>query len=391
MEATPYDPARLLPTSRRAAVAEAAELRRAIKVSAREWQRTVDALDSPVLVLELDGRVRRLNRAAADLLHCDFPDVLGRMLPELGADEPWRSAAVAVEASRARLGPDRRLCVDPGGRTWELVTKVSRQMEPAWVVLVLHDLTERVALEARVRRHEVMSALGSLVAGVAHEARNPLFGISAALDAFTSRFGDDERFRPFLEVLRGEVGRLGTLVTDLFEYGKAPTRVLSQDQVAPTLGDALADCVSLAEKHEVAVEIHRADGLPRVLLDRARLAYVFRNLLQNAVQHSPPGSVVEVRLERAGDRVAAGVRCTMRDHGPGFSAADLPRIFEPFFSRRRGGVGLGLAIAQRIVEEHGGTLRARNHPHGGAELDVWLPSVTDPAPARSVGNDGGEP
>jgi len=391
MEASPHDPARRLPTGRRAAAAETAELRRAIRVAAREWQRTVDALDSPVLVLELDGRVRRLNLAATDLLRCDFPDVLGRTLPELGTEEPWRSAAVAVEASRARLAPDRRQCVDPVGRTWELVTKVSRQSDPAWVVLVLHDLTERVTLEERVRRHEVMSALGSLVAGVAHEARNPLFGISAALDAFTSRFGDDARFQPFLEVLRGEVRRLGSLVTDLFEYGKAPTRVLSQDQVASTLGDALEDCIPLAETREVAVEVHRADGLPRVLLDRARLAYVFRNLLQNAVQHSPSGSSVEVRLEPAGDRAASGVRCTVRDHGPGFSAADLPRIFEPFFSRRRGGVGLGLAIAQRIVEEHGGTLRAHNHRDGGAELDVWLPSVTGPAPARRVGSDGSEP
>jgi PAS domain S-box-containing protein len=385
MAATPFEESNPLaaPPAGTAAEREQAELRRVVEISAREWQRTVDALDSPVLVMELDGRVRRLNRAAASRLGRDFPEAIGRTLPELGHEEPWLAATEAVESSRARLGSARRQCRDAAGRTWELVTKVSRQGGPTWVVLVLHDLTERMALEERVRRHEVMSALGSLVAGVAHEARNPLFGISAALDAFASRFGDDPRFTPFLDVLQGEVDRLRKLVQDLFEYGKAPTRALSPDQVGVVLQDAVGDCAGLADQREVGLEVACAEDLPQVLLDRARLAYVFRNLVQNALQHARPGTTVEVRLAAAGARAGAGVRCTVRDLGPGFAPDDLPRICEPFFSRRRGGFGLGLAIAQRIVEEHGGRLRARNHPGGGAELEVWLPSLTAPAPVRT--------
>lgn len=384
MAATPVETPRPLPPSRAESETDRApaDVRQAIAVAAREWQRTVDALDSPVLVMELGGRVRRLNRAAASLLGCAFPEAIGRTLPELGREEPWLTAAEALEASRARLGPERRQCRDAEDRTWELVTKVSREGGPAWVVLVLHDLTERVALEETVRRNEVMSALGSLVAGVAHEARNPLFGISAALDAFASRFGGDERFTPFLDVLRGEIDRLRELVQDLFEYGKAPSRVLVPDRVADVLADAVGDCEALAAQQAVDLDLVLAPELPQVLLDRVRLVYVFKNLVQNALQHSPPGAGVEVRLEPAGARAGAGVRCTVRDRGAGFAPDDLPRIFRPFFSRRRGGFGLGLAIAQRIVEEHGGRLRARNHPAGGAELEVWLPSLTPPVAVR---------
>jgi signal transduction histidine kinase len=132
----------------------------------------------------------------------------------------------------------------------------------------------------------------------------------------------------------------------------------------------------------VGLVVRCPEALPQVLLNRRRLVYVLSNLVRNAVQHSPAGAVVEVAVEPEGKAPGAGLVCRVRDRGSGIAAEDLPRLFEPFFSRRRGGTGLGLAVAQRIVEEHGGRIRARNRPGGGAEVTFWLPSL---APDRGTG------
>jgi signal transduction histidine kinase len=115
----------------------------------------------------------------------------------------------------------------------------------------------------------------------------------------------------------------------------------------------------------------------QIRMDRPRLRQVFQNLVQNAIEHTPHGGQVLVGAEREARDGRPGVRFSVRDFGPGFAAADLPRVFEPFFSRRRGGTGLGLSIVQRIVEQHGGRVWAANHPEGGGLLTVWLPDAPE--------------
>jgi signal transduction histidine kinase len=113
-----------------------------------------------------------------------------------------------------------------------------------------------------------------------------------------------------------------------------------------------------------------------VLADRARVSQVLQNLIENAVHFSPEGGRVEVALGPGGDAPNGWVECAVRDSGPGFDPADLPRLFEPFFTRRRGGTGLGLSIVHRIVYDHGGEVAAENHESGGAVVKVRFPAVT---------------
>jgi signal transduction histidine kinase len=108
-------------------------------------------------------------------------------------------------------------------------------------------------------------------------------------------------------------------------------------------------------------------------VDRNRIVQVFQNLLENAVQHSQPGSRVVFRAAPASLGERAGMRFLVEDTGPGFRADDLPHIFEPFFTRRRGGTGLGLSIVQRIVENHEGEIILANRDAGGAAAAVTLP------------------
>lgn len=247
------------------------------------------------------------------------------------------------------------------------------------VVKLKHEITEReraekerVELEGELRRSETLSTMGTLVAGVAHQVRNPLFGISSILDAMTEKFGDQPQYQRYVGVLRGEIDRLNHLMRDLLDYGKPPGLDRCEVTITDVVDDAIQACISLREHTGIEV-INVTPPLPALYSDRQRLAQVFQILIDNAIHHSPPGAQVQVwaRLcKKAGQNC---IECAIVDAGPGFDSGDLPRVFEPFFTRRSGGTGLGLSLAQRIVEQHAGTITASNRPEGGAIMTVRLP------------------
>jgi signal transduction histidine kinase len=138
------------------------------------------------------------------------------------------------------------------------------------------------------------------------------------------------------------------------------------------LEGAVAECTALARQHAITIRTPCGAAEAQVAMN-PRLVRAFQNLLQNAIQVAPEGSAVTLESDVVVVDAQPWVECTVRDHGPGIGADDLPRLFEPFFSRRRGGTGLGLAIVHRIVEEHRGEITAANHPDGGALFTVRLP------------------
>jgi signal transduction histidine kinase len=233
--------------------------------------------------------------------------------------------------------------------------------------------SERAALEAAVRHGETLAALGTIVAGVAHEVRSPLFGITSTLDALAARVGTQEELRPHLATLRGEVERLDSLMQDLLDYGRPTTGAIDRSRLEEVVAEAARATAALAATRRVRVECELRGELPALLMDRRRMVQVFQNLIDNAVRHAPEGGSVRVGSGVAERDGARWVTCTVDDDGPGFPPGDEAKAFLPFFSRRQGGTGLGLPIVQRIVDQHGGSVEAANHPGGGARLTVRLP------------------
>jgi PAS domain S-box-containing protein len=352
--------------------------------SAQEWRRTFDAVASPVLVLGPDATLQRLNAAAQAFF--DGQDPTGQPL-STAPHTPLSSGILPlVEELRRTRGTITREVTDPvSRRSWEVSAAwVDDGADDARIILVATEVTRLLALQASLRRSETMAAMGAIVAGVAHEVRNPLFSISAVVDAVDATFGARAELRPYLDVLRGEVKRLNHLTQELFEYGRPTRGEWVEGPVRPVVEEALSACVLAGEQAGVAVASELPPALPPVRMDSRRLFHVFRNVVENAVQHSPPGATVRVTTEAVEEAGRAWVRCTVHDGGPGFREEDLPHVFEPFFSRRRGGTGLGLSIVQRILEEHQGLIRLRNHPAGGAEVTLLLPAVSSPVTAQPV-------
>lgn len=362
-------------TERKRVEEQRATLQATVLETAREWRDTFDAIESPVIVV--DGRriVRRLNRAAVRLAGRPFADLIGAPLAAIAAIEPWRSAAALLDANGGRTSAVDVVCRDSiSGLTWELsVTRLAGDSPEALSIFVARDITAMVELQESVVRSQSMAAMGSLVAGVAHEVRNPLFAISATLDAFELRFREQPEYKKYAAALRAQVERMTNLMHDLLDFARPAVFDRTDVPSAEILEEAVRICGTHAGARKIRLELlpGPAPGLVRV--DRERTVQVFVNLLENAIQHSPSGSVVRVSSTRRGGEIV----CRVEDRGPGVDEKDIPHLFEPFFTRRPGGTGLGLAIVRRILTEQGGTVVFANGGAGGALVEVTLRASED--------------
>jgi PAS domain S-box-containing protein len=364
-------------TRRKQAEEWQARLQLALQQSAEEWQLTFDAIQYPVLILDFGGRITQSNRAADEISGCAEGVCAGKSIEMLGAGQPWRKATELVrDALASRSAASCIISDEDTGKTWDItaISLSKAEVGAGRAIIVSRDITRQVELETSLRQSELMAALGTLVAGVAHEARNPLFGISSVLDAFEARFKGPPELQQYMDVLREELGHLKQLMEDLFDYGKPYSQELRMGSIYDVIVRGGAACESLAELGQVKLVNSAPKTLAPIMMDEKRLPQVFSNLIKNAIQYSSPGATVHVEAEEVRLDNRLWVECRVKDSGPGFQIEDIPRIFDPFFTRRHGGTGLGLSIVQRIAQEHNAKVTARNRSEGGAEIVVRIPA-----------------
>lgn len=371
-------------TERRHAEAEQKRLQEAVERSAAEWKETFDTVTTPILITGRSGAIIRVNRAALELSRLTEQQLAGKQIADISAGEPWQTAGQLINYIAGERTGTTAETRDADGRTWDII--VSRFSAPndgaERFILVLWEITGIVELQESLRRSETLSAMGTLVAGVAHEVRNPLFGISATLDAFHEEMSQPG-YAECGATLRQEVSRLVHLMQELLEYGKPAALSIERGDVNEVVGEAVESRRSAARAAQVEIRKPVTADVPPLLMDPSRLRQVFENLIDNAIQYSDPGMTVDIRCNVVDHAGRQWVECRVEDEGPGFGPGDFDRVFEPFFSQREGGTGLGLSIVQRIVEEHSGRVMASNRPEGGGSIRVLLPLPEHTPAARS--------
>jgi two-component system phosphate regulon sensor histidine kinase PhoR len=321
-----------------------------------------------VMVVDGAGRVQLVNPAARVILGLQDETPSGHYLESVrhpdvatlltGALEGRRPAS--VEFSPSRL-PDRRIV----GRSAPVSSPGS-----SGAVLVLHDITD-------LRRADQMRR--DFVANVSHELRTPLTAIRGYVEALSDDPGSPEDRARFLDVIARHVQRMERLVKDLLRLAGLDARQesaeLSDCPTQALLAGAVADLATVIDARSQRVEIHVDPSAALLRTDPAKLQDVLRNLLENAVNYSPPGR--RIRLDATAND--GHVILQVSDEGPGIPADDLERIFERFYrvdkarSRESGGTGLGLSIVKHLVDLLGGRVWAANRPDGGAVFTVALP------------------
>ena len=217
---------------------------------------------------------------------------------------------------------------------------------------------ERREHQRAQERH--LAGLGRMAAVMAHEIRNPLASLKGNAQLLARALPDGDKSRSRVDLLVDESTRLEALVSDLLDFARMGELVLTEVSPAEIADDAAAAVAS------ERVEVVTGEAPARWLLDAGRIRQVLINLLENALQAGDG----PVTLTVAGD---GALTLAVRDHGEGLRDDDRSRLFEPFFTRRTRGTGLGLAVCKRLVELHGGTIAADNAPDGGACFTVRLP------------------
>ncbi len=346
-----------------------------------------DAAPIAILTVGPDRRLTGWNKAAREWFQWPDPDEHPDPWPPFLETTRGVIAALCEQAER-----EGRAEITGAGQTWvgkemhlQVVAAPLRTDTGAvsGFVLMAADLTALHRAHEEAARSETVRELGEMVGAVAHEVRNPLFAMGATLDALRARFGVAPEQEPFFAALREELDRLATLMRDLLEFGRPPAVDLKRWNVAMLVHDAVRACRETAARAGVRVEDATAADAGEVLADGLRLELAFRNVVDNAIQHSRAGSEVRVEASRAPLPSGPAVEVRVLDRGHGFAEEDLPRVFEPFFTRRRGGTGLGLPLVRRVVEAHGGTVQAANRDGGGAAVAIRLPLAPTPRPSPS--------
>lgn len=246
------------------------------------------------------------------------------------------------------------------------------------LLIFFQDITTRKEMEEHLRRTDRLASLGVLAAGIAHEIRNPLTGISLMMDDLHDRIQQEE-YKELIRRSLQEIERLEDLVNGLLDFAR-PSRNFNIEKVhlSSVLADTLFFVRKLAKNSKVSIITEVEESLPPLDIDRERIKQVFLNLFLNAIQAMKEGGgtlFVKIFMVKAEDSMISkdSVRIVVSDTGKGIDPQDLPYIFDPFFSRRSSGCGLGLAIAHSIITEHGGRINVTSAPGKGSTFYFDIP------------------
>jgi len=351
--------------------------------SAERISAVLDSLRVGILSLDAQGRVELQNSEACRILGLSAATARGRALAELLGDA-HPAALLVQEVLKSGREKAQNACM-LGRPSEERPLWIDMIASPAvdggqGCVLSLHDRTIGQELEALVAQRNSDRLFQHLAAGIAHEIRNPLSGISGAAQLLQQRLSDPN-LRRYPDLIAGEIDRIRRLLDDLAQltWGR-------DDHRRPTnlhqVLDHILELQATASGEQCPQVVREYDpSLPELFVDRDRMTQVFLNLVRNAVHAAGPEGRVTLRTRiEALFQIAAEdgtrhrmVRIDVEDSGPGIAEEDLPHIFTPFFTTKADGTGLGLAIAQHWVVRHGGRIHAARAHAGGARMRVLLP------------------
>lgn len=349
-----------------------------VRAESERFAATVNGVSEGVLTLDPDGRVILCNPSARSILGRNAADLLGLTQQEILGGHALQPATFSRAFSHT----------SPSGRVVWLEGTAAPINGPdgqqAGQVVVLRDVTEKLQREDDLARAQKLESLGLLAGGLAHDFNNLLTIILGNIELAGENGPLPESTRKFLATSRTATFRAKSLTDQLLTFSRGGAPRLAPTSLAEVLRQA-ADLAFSGSAHTVAFDL--ADDLWPVHADSGQMVQVFSNLFLNACQAMPSGGLVQVTaLNRQGTaddpQPGPGVLVEVRDQGTGISPENQPKIFDPYFTTREKGTGLGLATAYSIAHRHGGSLTFATVPGQGSTFRLFLPRAEEAIPAE---------
>lgn len=343
-----------------------------------------NAIQEGIIVTDSNGRITYLNRAACELFGLRNDDSLGKGLDERVRGLDWKSLTQtggAISRDIEIFYPTNRVInfyvvplvieqqPDGDGKTEAIVREVGHAM-------ILRDITESRRSAEMTLESERLNALTLLAAGVAHEIGNPLNSLNIHLQLLERNVkkldpGVQAEMQESVEVARAEISRLDSIVSQFLRAIRPTHPELHPESVNAIVDEAVRFFAPEIKDRDVLVEQELRSDLPTLQLDRDQIKQAFYNVIKNSLEAMKQRGVLRIRT----DMDSTHVIITFGDTGGGISAENLSRVFEPYFTTKRSGTGLGLLIVRRIVREHGGELSVQSQQGKGFSVIIRLPYI----------------
>jgi two-component system sensor histidine kinase HydH len=336
------------------------------------------SMDQAVITTDVSGIVTSINRRGVELLRLSSEHVggpLSELSQQLSLEELRQQTRSLEKTKQAR---DIQLASNGSTKTLRAFCQPLHDHENADIgnVIQLRDVTERVLMDDRMRRMERYMGLGSLAAGLHHEIKNPLAALSLHVQLMEEELMEGEASQSVLEmlgVIKTEVARVGGVLEGFRDFASVGRLNLADVDLVELIDRQVRLIGPQAETQGIDVQVKLPAGpLPTVRVDRVRLEQVLLNLMINAMEAMPDGGTIEVQASIVRQETRNSVRIEIIDMGPGVPENLRSRIFDPYFTTKGEGTGMGLALCDKIIRQHHGLLDFHSTEHGSV-FDITLP------------------
>ena len=348
-----------------------------LKASEQRFKAILDTATDAILSIDKDHRIILFNNSAQRIFGYSRREVLGKdlgmLIPSQYGDHYsyvrrfLDTRQPTVTGRRMSLTAQRK-----SGEEFPIEIGLSYYKGQGGVTItaLIRDMSRQKELEGRYLQAERLAAVGQTVAQVAHEIKNPLMVIGGFSQQIRKRLTDDQCAQK-LDLILAEVGRLEKLVVNLGDFTKQYKLAKRPADVNAVIRDVLGTVGSMYPADKYRFEVDLSPDLPEIPCDPDRLKQVFMNVTTNAAEAMEQGGTVKVTTARWDE----GVEVRVHDEGMGISDKDRLRIFEPFYTTRKRGSGLGLSISYKIIEAHNGIIKALSAPGQGTTFVIRLPGA----------------